>query len=100
MHRGNSADDPNRGRYLYRSFEITILIFMPPSQRRIVPCPGCVGVGACFYCSSVVSRCKTDCCDPIHHSLVMGSAPVRIGGCESVGLNDSVNDLLSSQILS
>src|SRR5438552_14427438 len=99
MHGGYSSYYPNSGGYLYEPFKVTILILTPTCQRRIVSCPSRVSMCARFYRASIVSCCEADRCDAIHYSFVVSCTPVRVRGRESVGLNDSVNDVLSTQIL-
>src|SRR5712692_1646071 len=99
MYSRDSANNSNRGGYLYESLEIAVLILTPSSKRRIVTSPSSVRVGACFYCPSVVSSREADCGDTIHHSLVMSGTPVRIRGRKSIGLHDPINNLPSAQVI-
>src|SRR5436190_20866658 len=99
MYGGYSSHYPNSGGYLYGSFKVTILILTPTCQRRIVPCPSRVSMCARLYSPSIVSCRQADRCDPIHHSLVVSSTPVRIHGRKSIRLHDSINNLHAPKII-
>src|SRR5438309_3098091 len=86
---------PDRGGYLDESFKVTILILTPTCQRRIMPRPRCVSMCTRLYSPSIISRCEAERCDPIHHSLVVSSAPVRIRRRKSIRLHDSVHNFPS-----
>src|SRR5439155_24843171 len=90
---------PNSSGYLYESFKFTILILTPTCQRRLVPCPSRVSMCTRLYCASIVSCRQADCCDPIHHSLVVSGTPVRIRGRKSIRLHDSINYFPSTEII-
>src|SRR5467141_4167603 len=99
MNSGYPTDYSNRCWYLYEYFKVGVVILSPSRQRRIVASPCSVGMRTCFDCPSVVSGREAYSRDSIHHALIVSGTPVRIRGRKSVGLHDSLNDILSPHIL-
>src|SRR5207249_7749477 len=100
MDRGGAADQAHRHRQFNRPDEISVAVFLPRREGAVpagLPCRISVGPG--LDGPPVVPRRNDDRVDAVHDALVVGRAPERVGVRERVRLEDTLDDVLSRDVL-
>src|SRR5256884_198096 len=100
MDRAGAADQADRHRQFNCPDEISVAVFLPRREGAVPPgLPRRVRVGPGLDGSPVVPGRHDDRVDAVHDALVVGRAPERVGVRERVRLEDSLDDVLSRDVL-
>src|SRR6058998_679943 len=100
MDRRGAADQADRHRQFNCPDEISVAVFLPRREGAVPPgLPRRVRVGPGLDGPPVVPGRHDDRVDAVHDALVVGRAPERVGVRERVRLEDSLDDVLSRDVL-
>src|SRR2546422_7369642 len=100
MDRGGAADQADRHRQFDCPDEISMAVFLPRREGAVpAGLPRRISVGSGLDGPPVVPRRNDDRVDTVHDALVVGRAPERVGVRKRVRLEDSLDDVLSGDVL-
>src|SRR3989475_5531833 len=100
MDRGGAADQAARLRQSDRPDEISEALFLHDREGAVpAGLPRRISVGPGLDGPPVVPGRHDDRVDAVHNALVVGRAPERVGVRERVRLEDSLDDVLSRDVL-